>query len=160
LQIESLHTRVGTAQASLAQAMAALSKRANLAAFETRGRVYIIAGLLVLPFVWSFAVSVQSSYCSLFIALDVWVLGICVFWNVREGFLQPVAIEELDALRGPLKVDEGEMTTEHGCTEEQVERVAGIRGWYDHSSDAMNYVVPVLVALLFAGIEIVVLTGS
>ncbi len=41
--IHTLRTRVGTAQLSLAQAMAALSKHASLVAFETRGRTYITA---------------------------------------------------------------------------------------------------------------------
>src|SRR5262249_33896156 len=47
--MESLRTRVASAQSSLAQAMSALTKHAKLASLETRGRTYIIAGLLVLP---------------------------------------------------------------------------------------------------------------
>ena len=54
LDMQVLQRRVGTAQKSLAQAMEALSKRADFAALETHGRVYIIAGLLVVPLIWSF----------------------------------------------------------------------------------------------------------
>jgi len=96
--METLRTRVASAQSSLAQAMSALTKHAKLASLETRGRTYVIAGLLVLPFVWSFFESWNSSYWGLLIALDVFVLAMCLFWNIREAFLPPVTIEELDAL--------------------------------------------------------------
>ncbi len=147
-QMRSLERNVGTANMSLAQAMAALTKHAELASFETRGRVGVIAGLLVLPIVWSFALAVQSSYWSFLIALDVFVLSLCVFWMMREAFLPPVTVEELDALR---------------ATEEKkraVKRVAGTRGWYDHSTEAVNFVAPLVITLMFAGIEFMVLTGG
>ena len=146
-QMRSLRGNVGTANMSLAQAMTALTKHAELASFETRGRVYVIAGLLVLPVVWSFALAVQSSYWSFLIALDVFVLSLCVFWMLREAFLPPVTVEELDSLR---------------ATEKQkrtVKRVAGTRGWYDHSTEAVNFVVPLVITLMFAAIELIVLTG-
>jgi hypothetical protein len=130
---------------SLAQAMAALSKRVELASLETRGRVYVIAGLLVLPLVWSFVFAVQSSYWSFFIALDVFVLSVCVFWMMREAFLLPVTVEELDALR----------TTK----DRKVERAAGTRGWYDHAFEGMNFLVPLVVTLMFVAIEAIVLTA-
>ena len=100
LAMETLRTRVASAQSSLAQAMSALTKHAKLASLETRGRTYVIAGLLVLPFIWAFMESWNSSYWALLIALDVFVLAMCVFWNIREAFLQPVTIEELEALLG------------------------------------------------------------
>jgi hypothetical protein len=146
-QMRSLRGDVGTANMSLAQAMTALTKHAELASFETRGRVYVIAGLLVLPVVWSFASAVQSSYWSFLIALDVFVLSLCVFWMLREAFLPPVTVEELDSLR---------------ATEKQkrpVKRVAGTRGWYDHSTEAVNFVVPLVITLMFAAIELIILTG-
>jgi len=58
----TLRTRVASAQASLAQAMSALTKHAKLATLETRGRTYVIAGLLALPVIWSFLESWNSSY--------------------------------------------------------------------------------------------------
>jgi hypothetical protein len=143
--METLRTRVTSAQASLAQAMSALTKHAKLASLETRGRTYVIAGLLVLPLVWSFVDSWKSSYWSLLIALDVFVLAMCVFWNIREAFLPPVTIEELDALFESSNDDHAKA------------RVAGTRGWYDNSSDRVNFLVPVLVTLIFVAIQIVVL---
>jgi hypothetical protein len=145
-QMQSLKTNVGTAKMSLAQAMAALSKHAELASFETRGRTYVMAGLLVLPLIWSFGSAVQSSYWSFLIALDVFVLGLCVFWMMREVFLPPVTVEELDALR---------TTTDN----RKAKRPAGTRGWYDHAFETMNYLVPLLVTLMFVAIETIVLTA-
>ena len=156
--IHALRSRVGSAQLSLAQAMAALTKHASLAAFETRGRTYIIAALLILPLVWSFAGPwIRSSYWSLLIALDVWVLGICIFWNVREAFLPPVTIEELDALRGTLKEASSELTLEYASEKSPVKRAAGTRGWYDNALEAVDFVVPAFVALTFVEIEMIVL---
>ena len=142
-QMRSLEANVGTAKMSLAEAMAALAKHADVASFETRGRVYVIAGLLVLPLLWSFVLTVQSSYWSLLIGLDVFVLSLCVFWMMREAFLPPVTVEELDALR--------ESQTR------KVERAAGTRGWYDHAFEAVNYLFPLVVTLMFAAIEVMVL---
>jgi predicted RNA-binding Zn-ribbon protein involved in translation (DUF1610 family) len=147
-QLRSLETNVGTAKMSLAQAMAALSKHADLASFETRGRVYVIVGLLALPLLWSFALAVQSSYWSFLIALDVFVLSLCVFWMMREAFLPPVTVEELDALRAT--IDPQNRT---------VERAANTRGWYDHTSEPVNFLVPLVVTLMFVAIEAVVLAA-
>lgn len=146
--MESLRTRVSSAQSSLAQAMSALTKQAKLASLETRGRTYVIAGLLVLPLIWSFVDSWKSSYWSLLIALDVFVLVMCVFWNIREAFLPPVTIEELDALLESSNDDHAKA------------RVPGTRGWYDNSSDRVNFIVPVLVTLIFVAIQIIVLRGK
>jgi hypothetical protein len=143
-QMRALEANVGTAKMSLAQAMAALSKHAVLTSFETRGRVYVIAGLLILPLLWSFVLAVQSSYWSFFIALDVFVLSLCVFWMMREAFLSPVTVEELDALR----------TENHAA-----ERAAGTRGWYDHAFDAVNFLVPLIVTLMFVALEALVFTA-
>jgi DNA-directed RNA polymerase subunit RPC12/RpoP len=142
-QMRSLETNVGTAKMSLAQAMEALSKHAELASFETHGRVYVIAGLLVLPLVWSFAPAVQSSYWSFLIALDVFVLSLCVFWMMREAFLRPVTIEELEALRAD--------------KHPQKHRAAGTRGWYDHASEPVNFLVPLVVTMMFVTLEAIVL---
>ena len=148
-QLRSLKTNVGTAKMSLAQAMAALSKRAELASLETRGRVYIILGLLVLPLLWSFAVAVQSSYWSFLIALDVFVLSLCIFWMMREAFLPPVTLEELDALRAT--------TTDEHPLNGTPQRAAGTRGWYDHAFEPVNLLVPLVVTLMFVAIEALVL---
>ena len=144
-QVRSLERNVGTAKQSLAQAMAALSKHAELASFETRGRVYVIAALLVLPLVWSFVLAVQTSYWSFLIALDVFVLSLCVFWMMREAFLPPVTVEELDALR---------------ATERRPQkRPAGTRGWYEHAFEPLNYLIPLVITLMFVAIEALVLTA-
>jgi hypothetical protein len=148
--MESLRTRVTSAQSSLAQAMSALTKQSKLAGFETRGRTYVIAGLLVLPLVWSFVKSWNSSYWSLLIALDVFVLAMCVFWNVREAFLPPVTIEELEALLGS--------STEQ--TRSADHRALGTRGWYDNASDGINFIVPLFVTLIFVAIQLLVLADT
>ena len=149
LQMQSLEAHVRTAKISLAQAMGALSKHAELASFETRGRVYVVAGLLLLPLIWCFAAGVQSSYWSFLIALDVFVLSLCVFWMMREAFLLPVTVEELDALR----------TSEKDPQNGRPKRPAGTRGWYDHSSDPVNFVIPLAVTLMFIAIEVIVIRG-
>lgn len=148
-QMRSLETNVGTAKMSLAHAMAALSKHSELASFETRGRVYVIAGLLVLPLLWSFSPAVQSSYWSFLIGLDVFVLSLCVFWMMREAFLSPVTVEELDALR----------ETMEGSRDQNrpAERATGTRGWYDHASEPVNFLVPLVSTLVFVAIEAIVL---
>ena len=152
LEMETLRTRVASAQSSLSQAMSALTKHAKLASLETRGRTYIIAGLLVLPLIWSFLDSWQSSYWSLLIALDVFVLAMCVFWNIREAFLPPVTIEELEGLVG----NSTESTPAH---DGPPARPAGTRGWYDNAYDRMNFMIPAAVALMFVAIQLIVLKG-
>jgi len=147
--MESLRTRVVSAQSSLAQAMSALIKHSKLARLETLGRTYVIAGLLILPLVWSFLESWNSNYWSLLIGLDVFVLSICLFWNVREAFLPPVTIEELDALSESSTADE--LRKEPG-------RVSGTRGWYDNAFDTVNFIIPALVTLIFVAIQLTVLT--
>jgi hypothetical protein len=144
----TLRKKVVSAQSSLAQAMSALTKHAKLASLETRGRTYVIAGLLVLPIIWSFVESWNSSYWGLLIALDVFVLAMCVFWSMREAFLPPVTIEELDAL------------FESSNNEKTRAQVPGTRGWYDNSSDKVNFLVPALVTLIFAAIQIIVLRAK
>ena len=146
--MKTLRTRVASAQASLAQAMSALTKHAKLATVETRGRTYVIAGLLVLPLIWSFVQSWNSSYWGLLIALDVFVLALCLFWSVREAFLPPVTIEELDAL------------WEGSSDNRSKERVPGTRGWYDNSSDKVNFLIPAFVTLIFVAIQIIVLRAN
>lgn len=150
-QMRLLETDVGTAKMSLAQAMAALSKHADLSSFQTRGRVYVIAGLLVLPLLWSFVLTVQSSYWSFLIALDVFVLNLCVFWMMREAFLAPVTMEELDALRATIEESEDQ--------NRRVERAAGTRGWDEQAFEPVNFLVPLVVTLMFVAIEVMVLTA-
>jgi hypothetical protein len=151
--MESLRTRVASARSSLAQAMSALTKHSKLAGLETRGRTYVITGLLVLPLVWSIVESWSSSYWSLLIALDVFILAMCLFWNVREAFLAPVTIEELEALL--------RNSTEQPPSDDQRKaRVPGTRGWYDNASDRVNFIAPAFVTLIFVAIQIVVLRAE
>jgi hypothetical protein len=153
VELETLRTRVTSAQSSIAQAMSALAEHARLASLETRGRTYVIAGLLVLPVIWSFVKSWNSSYWSLLIALDVFVLALCVFWSIREAFLPPVTIEELDALLGP--------DTERTWSDsDRKARVSGTRGWYDNAFDSVNFIVPIFVTLIFLAIQIIVLRAK
>jgi len=147
MALQTLRTRVASAEASLAQAMSALTKHAKLASLETRGRTYVIAGLLVLPLLWSFVESWNSSYWSLLISFDVFVLAMCVVWNIREAFLPPVTIDELEAVL--------ESSDNH-----RQARVAGTRGWYDNASDRVNFIVPAFVTLIFVAIQIIVLRAS
>jgi uncharacterized Zn finger protein (UPF0148 family) len=146
--MKTLRTRVASAQSSLAQAMSALTKHAKLATLERRGRTYVIAGLLVLPLIWSFMESWNSSYWGLLSAFDVFVLAMCVFWSVREAFLPPVTIEELDAL------------WESSTDDPPKARVPGTRGWYDNASDKVNFLVPVLITLIYVAIQIIVLRAK
>ena len=133
--------------------MSALTKHAKLASLETRGRTYIIAGLLILPLIWSLVESWNSSYWALLIALDVFVLAMCVFWNIREAFLPPVTIEELESLL--------ESSTERTRSDDRDRaRVLGTRGWYDNASDSMNFIVPIFVTLIFVAIQIIVLRAN
>jgi len=153
VEMETLRTRVASAQSSLAQAMSALTKHAKLAGLETRGRTYIIAGLLVLPIIWSFVESWNSSYWALLIALDVFVLAMCVFWNVREAFLPPVTLEDLEALL--------RNSTEQTPSDDNGKpRVPGTRGWYDNAFDRVNFIIPALVTLTFVAIQIIVLRAK
>ena len=152
-EMETLRARVSSAQSSLAQAMDALTKHAKLASLQTRGRTYVVAGLLVFPLVWSFIASWNSSYWSLFIALDVFVLAMCLFWNVREAFLPPVTIEDLEALL--VGSSERESADDRGKA-----RVLGTRGWYDNAFDKMNFIVPAFVTLMFIAIQIIVLRAK
>jgi hypothetical protein len=153
LAMETLRTRVASAQSSLAQAMSALAKHSKLASLETRGRTYIIASLLVLPLLWSFMESWNTSYWALLIALDVFVLAMCVFWSIREAFLPPVTIEELEALSGS--------STEQTRSDEQSKApVPGTRGWYDNAFDKVNFIVPAFVTLMFVAIQVIVLRAK
>jgi hypothetical protein len=151
--METLRTRVVSAESSLAQAMTALTKHSKLAGLERRGRTYVIAGLLVLPLIWSFMESWKSSYWALLIALDVFVLAMCVFWNIREAFLPPVTIEEIEALLRS-------STEQTQSDNDDKTRVLGTRGWYDNAFDRVNFIVPGFVTLMFLAIQIIVLRAK
>lgn len=140
---------VGLARTSLADAMQAIADRAAFVELQTRGRMAVIAGLLVLPLVWSFAGrAVQSSWWSLAISLDVWVLGVCVFWYVREALLPPVTVEELASVVAA------------GSGGEDAARPDGTRGWYDNAFDAVNFAVPAAVAIMYAALAAAVVLGT
>jgi hypothetical protein len=80
----------------------------------------------------------------------VFVLAMCVFWNTREAFLPPVTIEELDSL---LKSFTSSDDHPKACP-------PGTRGWYDNSSDKVNFLVPAFVTLIFIAIQIMVLRSK
>ena len=132
--------------------MAALATRVRVVRLETWGRTAIVAGLLILPLIWSFVTSLQTTNLSLLIALDVWVLGICVFWGAREAFLPPVTLEELDALLQSPK----DLRRENDQMETPATPLAGTRGWYEHAFEARSFVIPAAVALMFLAIELLV----
>lgn len=151
--MRDLQVRVGSARGSLAQAMAALAAKARIIRIQIRGRALIIFGFMILPLIWSFSAGVQASYWSILITLDVWVLALCLFWYIREAFLPPATIEELEALiDGP-----GDSPTKRHRT--KATNQGGTRGWYDHTSDKRNFVIPAIVALMFLAIELLVLNG-
>jgi hypothetical protein len=93
------------------------------------------------------------SYLSLLVALDVFVLVICLFLNVREAFLPPVTNEELDALL--------EHSAEQTSSDDRGKaRVPGTRGWYDNAFDRVNFIVPMFVTLIFMALQIIVLRAK
>ena len=151
--MRDLQARVGSARASLAQGMAALAAKTRIIRIQICGRALIIFGFLILPLIWSFFAAVQSSYWSMLITLDVWVLALCLFWYVREAFLPPATIEELEAL-----ID-GPDNSETEAHSKKAPIRPGTRGWYDHASDKRNFVIPAIVALIFLAIELLVLIG-
>jgi len=69
----------------------------------------------------------------------------CVFWNIREAFLPPVTTEELEAV------------IKGSDDKHRQARVAGTRGWYDNTSDKVNFIVPAVVTLIFVANQIIVL---
>ena len=152
---QDFEARIGFARSSLAEAMAAFAKHTKLVRVETHGRTYVIAGLLIFPMIWSLTQSFQTNYWSMLIAFDIWVLAICIFWNVREAFLPPVTIEELYSLLPGT----GSPLVDADQNEAPLKSVAGTRGWYEHSSDKRNFVIPLFVALMFLTIQWLVLNA-
>jgi hypothetical protein len=86
--------------------------------------------------------------------LDVFVLALCVFWMMREAFLPPVTVEELDALRAAIRNSDEERAETH-----PQHATAGTRGWYEHAFEPVNFLVPLVVTLMFVALETVVLTA-
>lgn len=152
--MRDLQMRGESARTSLAQAMAALAAKARIIRLQIRGRTLIIVALLVFPLIWSFSAAIQASYWSTLITLDVWVLGLCLFWYVREAFLPPATTEELEALiDGPV-----DFATEERSPKAATSAVR-TRGWYDRAFEKRNFVIPAAVALMFLAIELLVLNG-
>jgi hypothetical protein len=151
--MRDLQVRVGSARSSLAQAMAALAAKARIIRLQICGRALIVFAFLILPLVWSFSREMQDSYWSVLITLDVWVLALCLFWYVREAFLPPATIEELEALIDGPDASQTEKLQTNATTP------PGTRGWYDNASEKRNFVVPAIVALMFLAIELLVLNG-
>ena len=151
--MRDLQVRVGSARSSLAQAMAALAAKARITTLQIRGRALITVAFVILPLIWSFSAEMEASYWSTLITFDVWVLALCLFWYVREVFLPPATIEELEALiDGPA----GSRTEKEPT---KAVTPPGTRGWYDDASEKRNFVIPAIVALMFLAIELLVLNG-
>ena len=89
------------------------------------------------------------------IALDVWVLGICIFWDAREAFLPPVTLEELDALVQTPK----DSAQENRPMAAPATSSAATRGWYEHAFEARSFSIPATMALMFLAIQLLVLKG-
>jgi len=70
-----------------------------------------------------------------------------VFWSVREAFLLPVTIEELEALLGS--------STDRTRSGDHFEtRIRGTRGWYDNAADRVTFIVPAFVTLMFVALRL------
>jgi len=151
--MRDLQVRVGSAQSSLAQAMAALAAKARIVTLQIRGRALITVAFVILPLIWAFSAKMEASYWSTLITFDVWVLALCLFWYVREVFLPPATIEELEALIDGPSDSRAEKHPTKAAT------ASGTRGWYDHASEKRNFVIPAIVALMFLAIELLVLKG-
>jgi len=93
---------------------------------------------------------VRTSYWSLLIVLDVWIVAVCLFWYAREAFLPKVTIEELDAIINS-------RSDEHEDGSSKAKPLASTRGWYDHASEKRNFAIPAILAVMFLLIEVMVL---
>ena len=147
--MQNLQSRVGAARASLTQAMAALATRAGIVRVETVGRTLVGIGFLIFPLVWSFVASVRTSYWSMLIAIDVWILAICLFWSAREAFLPKVTVEELDAIINSRSDEPGDESS-------KATQLSGTRGWYDGAYEKRNFAIPAIVMAVFLVIELMV----
>jgi len=85
---------------------------------------------------------------------DAWVLAICVFWYVREVFLPPATIQELETLIDG-RIDSPTASRAKTATTS----AAGTRVWYDRAFEKRNFAIPATVALMFLAIELLVLNG-
>jgi hypothetical protein len=88
------------------------------------------------------------------ITLDVWVLALCLFWYVREAFLPPATIEELEAL-----IDGPPDSPTENRSAKAPDPSTVTRGWYDGAFDKRNFILPTTVALMFLWIELLVLNA-
>ncbi len=139
------------AEGSAVRAAELLVRQRRAARFQIVGRTLAIAGLVVPVLVWSFARSWQASPWSLLVALDVWVLGICLWWFAREAFLPPVRIDEVFEMAETFSGrDVARATAPEPTVPSSSQPVCA---WYDSSNDSSNFTVPGVVALLFLALE-------
>jgi hypothetical protein len=136
------------AKASASRATELLVRRRRAAGFEVKGRTLLVAGLLVLPLIWSFSRSWQSSVWSLALTADVWVLGICLWWLAREPFLPPVRIDEVYELAEQFR---GRDATSARPVE--ASSPGALRRWDDNASDSVNFLAPLIPTALFAVLQ-------
>lgn len=136
------------AEGSASRATELLLHRRRAARFQVVGRTMTIAGLVVLLLIWSFSGSWQSSAWSLALAPDVWLLGICLWWFAREPFLPPVRIDEVYELAEQFH---GHNIARARPTE--TSSMMTLRRWDDNASESVNFLIPLILTLLFAAMQ-------
>jgi hypothetical protein len=136
------------AEGSASRAAELLLRRQRAARFQVTGRTLAVAALVVLPLVWSFSQVWQSSAWSLALGVDVWFLGVCLWWVAREAYLPPVRIDEVYELAEQFRGRE----VEPARTAEP-DPPSSLRRWDDHASERVNFLVPLVLTLLFAALQ-------
>jgi hypothetical protein len=136
------------AEGSASRATELLLRWRRAAKFQIVGRSLAVSGLVVLPLVWSFSRSWQSSPWSLALAPDVWFLGICLWWFAREAFLPPVRIDEVYELAEQFYGRDVDATRQA-----EASPPARLRRWDDNASASVNFLVPLIPTVLFAALQ-------
>jgi hypothetical protein len=147
-RVKAIAAAGARAEGSASRAAELLLRRRRAARFQVTGRTLAVAGLILLPLVWSFSQVWQSSAWSLALAADVWFLGVCLWWVAREAFMPPVRIDEVYELAEQF----------HG---REVERAragdspspSSLRRWDEHASERVNFLVPLILTVLFAALQ-------
>jgi hypothetical protein len=144
------------AAGSASRATELLLRRQRAARFQIKGRTFAVAGLVALPLVWSFSRSWQSSVWSLALALDVLVLGICLWWFAREAFMPPVSIDEVYEIEEQFH-GRGVAHKQQAEASPKAEPNPALRRWDDNASQRINFLVPLIPSVLFAALQAVLI---
>jgi hypothetical protein len=136
------------AEVSASRATELLLRWRRAARFQIVGRTLAVSGLVVLPLIWSFSRSWQSSAWSLALAPDVWFLGICLWWFAREAFLPPVRIDEVYEIAEQFY---GRKVAPARPAEASLPMT--LRRWDDNASGSVNFLVPLIPTVLFAALQ-------